>query len=356
MPARNRNSTRTDSSGRVVYSENVNWYTQPRPWLTPQPYVAERHETRGMDVTSSYNQPYVLCKSGSYDSQTYERAKAKFRGGLFAPSQGDPLKAQLGASIAEWKQSADMVTDRARQLRELAYIVKRRSWWDLLRFLRERGLTPPGSLKKRLNSRHVSAANLWLELHFGWVPLVGDVQDAISVLANGPSGGTVRGFASKTYDLNQNRPPSGLHYPTWVTVKHRLQATMTITSPNLYLANQLGLVNPLSIAWELVPFSFVVDWFYDVGDFLDSSSSLVGISLSNGFTTTTRESWGYVLYWSSPSAQTPSWSLYAKSKYVNRSIGIPSLTAKPPVVCNFPSLTRAATAWSLAVQAVSNLR
>jgi len=60
-------------------------------------------------------------------------------------------------------------------------------------------------------------------------------------------------------------------------------------SPNALLLSQLGLVNPASLAWELVPFSFVVDWFANVGDFLASFTDTVGCTLSNTAVTTTRE-------------------------------------------------------------------
>jgi hypothetical protein len=36
----------------------------------------------------------------------------------------------------------------------------------------------------------------------------------------------------------------------------------------LSLQRSLGLVNPLEIAWEVVPYSFVVDWFLPVGSYI----------------------------------------------------------------------------------------
>ena len=45
-------------------------------------------------------------------------------------------------------------------------------------------------------------------------------------------------------------------------------------------AAQFGLTNPLLVAWEVVPFSFVVDWFLPVGDYLEGLTSLHGLKLS----------------------------------------------------------------------------
>jgi len=38
----------------------------------------------------------------------------------------------------------------------------------------------------------------------------------------------------------------------------------------------LGITNPLLIGWELVPFSFVVDWFLPVGNWLESVDAMLG--------------------------------------------------------------------------------
>jgi hypothetical protein len=59
-----------------------------------------------------------------------------------------------------------------------------------------------------------------------------------------------------------------------------------VDNPNLHLAQQLGFINPLSVAWELVPFSFVVDWFGNVGQVLASFSDFAGLSQVNPRTTT----------------------------------------------------------------------
>lgn len=66
----------------------------------------------------------------------------------------------------------------------------------------------------------------------------------------------------------------------------KLQADLVITNPNLAMISQFGLANPLAIAWELVPFSFVLDWFVNVGDYLSSLTDFVGVELKNASTTT----------------------------------------------------------------------
>lgn len=67
---------------------------------------------------------------------------------------------------------------------------------------------------------------------------------------------------------------------TWL-----VQAEVSISDPILYRTNQLGLVNPAAVAWELVPFSFLVDWFIGVGSWLNGLTDFVGLSLQKSFRT-----------------------------------------------------------------------
>jgi len=55
----------------------------------------------------------------------------------------------------------------------------------------------------------------------------------------------------------------------------------------LWLANatQFGLSDPLTVAWELIPFSFVVDWFVPIGNTLQGLTSGFGLELIDGYST-----------------------------------------------------------------------
>jgi hypothetical protein len=126
-------------------------------------------------------------------------------------------------------------------------------------------------------------ANNYLEFHFGWSPMLKDIYDACEVLSQDFPPSLVTGtggskFATNNYVNNTRTIRTG-------TVRVKVRARVRVTNPNLLLASKLGLVNPLSVAWELVPFSFVVDWFVNVGDFLGSFTDLLGLSLEDAHTT-----------------------------------------------------------------------
>ena len=57
-----------------------------------------------------------------------------------------------------------------------------------------------------------------------------------------------------------------------------------VDNPILFTLDQLGVINPLSIGWELIPFSFVVDWFVPIGDALQSVVPPQGIRALRGWT------------------------------------------------------------------------
>lgn len=60
---------------------------------------------------------------------------------------------------------------------------------------------------------------------------------------------------------------------------------MFVENPNLHRATTLGLTNPAAIAWELVPFSFVVDWFIPIGNFLNSWTDFLGLRFEDSYNT-----------------------------------------------------------------------
>ncbi len=166
------------------------------------------------------------------------------------------------------------------------------------KFLPEaRGSRPPKGVKKP--RKHVASkylADTWLKYHFGVEPLMEDIHNTVKTLGRDfdPIRVVGRGQGQGTYSTYSE---AGYNYD-WVTgtwsysktselheCKVRIQATARVTNPNAFLASQVGLVNPLSFAWEIIPFSFVVDWFVNVGQMLASMTDFVGMSLDNPQTT-----------------------------------------------------------------------
>jgi len=61
-----------------------------------------------------------------------------------------------------------------------------------------------------------------------------------------------------------------------------------------------GLLNPLSVAWELMPYSFVIDWFFNVGEGLASLDNYLIFSNLSVIDSTSNRTYEYITPVSSP--------------------------------------------------------
>lgn len=54
----------------------------------------------------------------------------------------------------------------------------------------------------------------------------------------------------------------------------------------VHTLKQLGISNPFLLAWELMPWSFVIDWFIPIGNYLSSLDATLGLIFNDGFKST----------------------------------------------------------------------
>lgn len=205
-------------------------------------------------------------------------------------------RSDLLVTMAEYKQSRDMIAKRSLQL--LGFVNSLRKG-EFLKAGRQLGLDvgydgKKHKVKMKFKERHFrrdskSVANNFLEYHFGWKPLIGDIVTSAKVLTNGIPSHKIKASASASIS-------SITAYSDGMYVKTRIErssdwrithgATVSVHNSDLWLANQLGLLNPAAIAWEIVPYSFVVDWFGNIGDVLASFTDTAGLTLTNEYTST----------------------------------------------------------------------
>lgn len=138
-----------------------------------------------------------------------------------------------------------------------------------------------------------SLANGWCEYTYGWSPLINDIRN----VANNIVGFTRNSLvvkASATRSLDKRINVTGA-YGNWtgpVRVEYsgfvRVQFGVRLYSMFDFDLAKWTSLNPLSVGWELMPYSFVVDWVLDIGSYLRNlETSLIYRNLfRDGFVST----------------------------------------------------------------------
>lgn len=252
-------------------------------------------------------------------------------------------RSSLGAALAEWRSSLDMITSRALQARDLYRAFRGRNPRlrnDVSIFARR--TRRRGRALTRSESEALRAAETWLEFWFGWSPLLGDITSSCQVMSKPlPSGESVEGSASFT--TQEVLVSAGSTYTKTFKLRSRTGCKVRLENPNLFLANSLGLVNPALVTWEIIPMSFVADWMFDVSGFLESFSDFVGLDVTDAWNSTFYDG---LMAKSGGAGLTG--TFLTRQTYFKREVGLIRPQPNLEVVANLgDSLTRAATAVSL---------
>lgn len=333
-------------NGDMVYRDIIVSRNSPRGpngklILQSNPHQATRYERTAAVQYGGHPIPPAgvngLWYPSTYDDECYQTAYSSLRKKLHDGS------ASLGVTTASWKQSADMISARLNQVNSFFTDIK--SEKDAKIMVRDMRKRPWG----RLGDPAKTLANNHLEWIFGWVPLFSDVRSAIGVLAKPVPPVFVTGQGKQFIELPESIGSNPKYsYETTYLRRIRLSSHVAVSNPNLWMANRLGLVNPATIAWDVIPWSFVVGMFVNVNQYINSFTDWLGLDFIDysqtetvkGFTsrTTTYEgSSGYGL-------------TRVNFRIRNRYVG--GTPPRPPLVWRLPELSwsTVAMAASLAVQ------
>lgn len=195
-------------------------------------------------------------------------------------------RASALVNAAQYKTSFQMIALRSNQLVRSFRALKRGNFREVSRILTLNG-KQARKLQPTWKDFRSDIAGTWLELTFGWKPLITDIYNAVDVLQTSFPLARVRGSGSKVAH-SQWRDDWGGGGSETFAINARVSALLRVDNPNLLLANQLGLLNPAAVVWDIIPFSFVVDWFIPVGKFISTFNDQVGISLVDGVTSVSK--------------------------------------------------------------------
>lgn len=194
----------------------------------------------------------------------------------------------------EARQTADMVTSSAVRLVNTAVALKRGRFVEVARDL---GLVEPTKSDRRRFSRHRAkdptrtAASAWLEMRYGWLPFMSDAHSATMTLMDSleredSTTSTVKVGAYGDFSTSE----SDAYFMVSPPVRGQVTETRKCTHRILLrskpasgaLPGSFGLLNPALVAWEKTPLSFVGDWFFSIGDYLEGLDTDLRIEFISG--------------------------------------------------------------------------
>lgn len=205
-------------------------------------------------------------------------SKCQARAYLNARLDARDGKVNLAQAFAERVQVANMVNSTARRL---AYAVRSLRQGNPLGALRAFGAVDAKKRAEQLRGKHI--ASQWLEIQYGWKPLLSDIYGVLQELD--PTTQRVCYIANGRaveQALRRRTSSSGVWQIKWrdkTKINCKCKLFFTVDDFPILRAAQLGLTDPLTLAWELLPWSFVVDWFLPIGDYLQSLTALQGITV-----------------------------------------------------------------------------
>lgn len=347
--------------------ESINNPMDSSRWRKPSPWASAHERTT--------QRPYTAFEIGPFDAdgnifqQFYDGAGWNDASGVYLPLSSNLVsraevkalsklknqKVNFAQAFAEREQTAELFLSVAKKISKSVSAWRNknpRKLWELVKGSEgQRGKSIPSS---------------WLEVQYGWNPLMQDIQGSCDLLQS-------RDFNGQSYRVDVKASVKERDTYLWekrtdvtadmgFTIKAQRQnvakvhLTYVLENPFAHTLAQSGLLNPAALAWELLPYSFVIDWFAPVGDWLNTLDASVGYSFLGGTWSVFRildESVAGVYVRNNAGRFLTSPNYFQRSRLLNRSVYSQSPLPGFPGVKNPFSPGHVANAMALLTQAFS---
>lgn len=236
--------------------------------------------------------PYLIDSPGFTDALTACRNRVKAK----LIERVKDTKVNIAQAIAERDQVARLVGSTAKRFASTVVNLRRLNFRGALDALL--GPAPMTAARSREANRLAGLSGVpeqWLALQYGWLPLLGDIDGACKELADTlldqPPVCRARAKAKQPLDA-YSTTRRGSSYPIhpgrkWTRTKAEILGEgfveYGVSSEFGQAVQRTGIIDPFLLAWELMPWSFVVDWMLPVGSWLESLQFDAGLVFKRGW-------------------------------------------------------------------------
>lgn len=245
------------TSGYAIYRDFAGWWFQQRSdyGLTPTVSTID-----ALFKGATYNDDFLLLEQEAT---------------LVARNRLKNARVAYGEAIAESRKTVLHLAQSALRLAKwIGWALK--GQWNSIRL--DLGIT---------RGRHKDAGSLsanWLEYQYAWRPLMGEIYGTVQLLQEGLVKDDQVIYASSRRWRNKRALYEVIKGTRVLELNLGMQVAIHARVKDADVAGltALGLTDPLQVMWAVVPFSFVVDWFFPVSDFLESIGATKGLSFQGG--------------------------------------------------------------------------
>jgi hypothetical protein len=267
--------------------------------------IISRTETTTFPIKESSSLDNVISLSGNYKTplrQSYTKNRNTYISGTTATMSNDGVVSTLTEDSGNTGQGTMMypaddpaqayneclsrLNDQVRSTLDLSVDIASAGQvrkaveqiFDLVHYVRKFPSHALRSMYKDYLNHPKRVGSKWLEFQYGWRPLAQSAYDTLNNLLGGRVNMThVRARAQ----VNRSQTRSSAFMGATTTditdysTRVELKILLDLKTNALNEISNYTSCNPASLAWELTPFSFVVDWVVDVGGYIRNLESAV---------------------------------------------------------------------------------
>lgn len=179
----------------------------------------------------------------------------------------------VGVAVAELAETANYLSNTSARLFKGLRAIKKGNIKGIKRAF---NVKIDGKIPDNLSGR-------WLEYSYAVTPLLNDIYGATELFNEGlKKRYIISARSSVTQTLESRNTSTTYSVSAHGTSIYRARIRALLREEDVHALNLLGLQNPEEVAWELVPFSFVVDWGLPIGTWLQAMNAHLGLTFLDG--------------------------------------------------------------------------